>query len=259
VRTLAREASGRAGADPQAAASGTASVTASPSAARRGRDPWRVAFFGVLVLAILAGGAWALLGSSLLVVRNEYVSGNRLVSAAQVLAAAGIRHGTPLASVNTGAAVRRIDQISQVQSATVSRSWPDTIIITVRERTPVLAVAADGWFALIDPSGVTVRWSRHRPAGMPLLDSVAGQWRGSPSVRAAAAVLRHLPARLRAELTSIAAPAPQQITLRLRGGITVLWGAASQSGTKAAEVSVLLRTGARYYNVSDPSTAVSQG
>jgi cell division protein FtsQ len=222
-------------------------------------NPWRAAFFGVLILAILGVGAWALLGSSLLVVRHEQVTGNGAIPAAEILAAAAIRHGTPLASVNTAAAARRVERIDQVLSATVSRAWPDTIVISVRERTPVLAVAGRGQFALIDPSGVTVRWSRRRPAGMPLLTAAPSQLRGSRDVLAAATVLRDLPGRLREMVASIAAPSPQEVTLRLRGGITVVWGAASQAQAKAGEVLTLLRTGARYYDVSDPNTAVTQG
>ncbi len=226
---------------------------------KRGRYPWRAAFFGVLILAILGAGAWALLGSSVLVVRHEEVTGNGTIPAAEILAAAGIRHGTPLASVNTSAAAHRIEQIDQVLSATVSRAWPDTIVISVRERTAVLAVASGHEFALIDRSGVTVRWSLRRPAGMPLLDSPPARLRGSQDVLAAATVLRELPARLRAMVASIAAPSPQEVTLRLRGGITVAWGAATAAQAKAAEVLTLLRTGARYYDVSDPNTAVTQG
>jgi cell division protein FtsQ len=229
------------------------------SPARRRLDPWRVAFFGVLVLAVIGAGAWALFGSSLLVVRHEDVTGNGTIPASRVLAAAAIRRGTPLASVNTGAAARRVERIDQVLTATVSRSWPDTIVISVRERTPVLAVAGRGEFALIDPWGVTVRWSRHRPAAMPLLAPAPGRLRGSPDVLAAATVLRGLPARLRAMVNSIAAPTPQLVTLHLRRGITVVWGDASQAKAKAGEVLTLLRTGARYYDVSDPSTAVTQG
>ncbi len=56
----------------------------------RRSDPWRTAFFGVLVLAILAFAGWAVLGSSLLVVRHIEVRGNHLVSAAQVRHAAGV-------------------------------------------------------------------------------------------------------------------------------------------------------------------------
>jgi cell division protein FtsQ len=226
---------------------------------KRRRDPWRAAFFFALILAVLGAGAWALLGSSLLVVRHEEVTGNGTIPAAEILAAAAIRHGTPLASVNTAAAARRVERIDQVLSATVSRGWPDTIVIAVRQRTPVLAVAGHGEFALIDRSGVTVRWSRRRPAAMPLLAPVPGQLRGSQDVLAAATVLRELPARLREMVASIAAPSPQQVTLHLRGDITIAWGSASQAQVKAGEVLMLLRTRARYYDVSDPNTVVTQG
>ncbi len=226
---------------------------------KRGRDPWRAGFFCLLVLAILGAGAWALLGSSLLVVQHEEVTGNGTIPAAEIVAAAGIRHGTPLASVNTGAAARRVEQIDQVLSATVSRAWPDTIVISVRERTAVLAVASGREFALIDRSGVTVRWSQRRPAGMPLLEPAPARLRGSLDVLAAATVLRELPARLRKMVTAIAAPSPEGVTLHLRGGITVVWGAASGARAKAGEVLTLLRTGARYYDVSDPDTVVTQG
>jgi cell division protein FtsQ len=225
---------------------------------RRPRDPWRVAFFAVLGLAVLAGGAWALLDSSLLVVRHEVVTGNGSVPSAEILSAAGIRRGTPMAQVNAGAAAHRIEQINQVLSATVSRSWPGTIVISVRERTPVFAVRAGGRFGLVDAFGVTVRSVRHRPAGMPVLAPPSGQLRGSPAIRVAALVLRALPARLRAMVTSVAAPSGQDIRLHLRGGVTVVWGTSGQARAKAAEVAVLLRSGAHYLDVSDPASAVTQ-
>ncbi len=225
---------------------------------RRRRDPWRTAFFGVLALAILAGAAWALLGSSLLVVKHEDVSGNKLVSSPEVVAAAGIRPGTPLASVNTAAAARRIEQIAQVLTATVSRSWPSTVVIVVRERTPALAVASGGRFALIDGFGVTVRWSRYRPASMPLLRRPPAQLRGNAGIRAAVAVIGRLPSRLHKLVLSVSAPSPYAVTLALRGGITVAWGSAGQGTLKAEELSVLLRTSARYLDVSDPHMAVTQ-
>jgi cell division protein FtsQ len=225
--------------------------------ARARRDPWRTAFFGVLALAILGGAAWALLGSSLLVVKHEEVTGNRLVTAARVLAAAGIRPGTPIASVNTTAAAERVEQIAQVRTARVTRSFPDTVVITIHERTPALAVRGVGGYALIDGSGITVRWSARKPAGMPVFTQPPAQLRGDPGVRAAVAVLRRLPRHLRALVLAVSAPSPAAVTLALRGGVTVLWGSAGADALKAAEVSVLLRGHARYLDVSDPTTALT--
>jgi cell division protein FtsQ len=242
--------------DPARSRSGAGSGPKPAGRARR-RDPWRTAFFGALALAIAGGAAWALLGSSLLVVRHEEVTGNRLVTAGTVLEAAGIRPGTPLASVNTNAAAHRIEQIAQVRSARVTRSFPDTVLITVRERTPALAVAGSGGYALIDGSGVTIRWSARKPAGLPVLRQPPAQLRGNPGVRAAVAVLARLPQHLRKLVVAVTAPSPAAVTIALRNGVTVIWGSPVKDALKAAEVTVLLRTHARYLDVSDPATAVT--
>ena len=231
-----------------------------PRAAGRARaGPFRTVFFGLLVLAILAGGAWALLGSSLLVVRHVEVTGNRLVTAAQVRQAARIKTGAPLASVNTATAARRVEQLAPVLSATVRRSWPDAIVITVRERTPVLAVATAGGYQLIDSHGVTVRQATRKPASMLLMSSPPAVLRGSPAIKAAAVVVRQLPGDLRSRLASVSAASASSVTLHLAGGITVLWGGAGDPAQKLAELGMLLRRHARYYDISDPNTAVTAG
>jgi cell division protein FtsQ len=219
----------------------------------------RAALFGVIIAAILAGAAWALLGSSLLVVRHVVVSGNRQVPAQQVRAVARIRVGEPLARVNTGAAAQRVETIAAVLSATVSRSWPNTIVITVRERTPQLAVAAAGGYDLVDEHGVTVRWAAHKPSGMPALSAPPAELRGNGGVLAAGVVLRQLPPQLRARIVSVSAPSATAVTLHLTGDVTVVWGGVGHAAQKWAELELLFKTHARGYDVSDPSTAVTQG
>jgi cell division protein FtsQ len=229
-----------------------------PGQPRAGR--WRIAIIGVLVLAALAGACWVLLGSSLLVVRHVEVVGNRLVTAAQVRQAAKIKPGTPLATVNTAAAAASVEQLAPVLSAAVSRSWPDTIVITVRERTPVLAVAsAGGGYQLIDRYGVVVQSAARKPAGMPLLSPAPAVLRGSPAIWAAAIVVRQLPPGVRAALSWVSAPSATAVTLHLAGRVTVLWGGTGRAAQKAAELVILLRTHAHYYDISDPHTAVTRG
>jgi cell division protein FtsQ len=215
--------------------------------------------FCLLVSAILAGGAWALLGSSLLVVRHIEVTGNRLVTAAQVRQAARIKTGAPLATLNTGAAARRVERLAPVLSATVRRSWPDAIIITVHERTPVFAVAAAGRYQLVDSSGVAVRWVTRKPPSLPLLSSPPAVLRGSAAVHAAAVVFRQLTPALRKRVTSVSAASAGSVTLHLTRRVTVLWGSAGNPAQKLAELGMLLRRHARYYNISDPGSAVTAG
>jgi cell division protein FtsQ len=237
-----------------------------PGRRARGRSPWRRAFFGLAATALLVGIGWALLGSKLLVVRSVVVSGTHLVPVSEVRAAAAIPAGVPMIRVDTGAAASRVEAITQVQSAQVSKSWPDRIVITVRERTPVLAVAvppsasAAGGFSLIDPAGVVVRSARVKPAGMPVYGTSAapGALRGSPSVAAAVAVLHEVPAPIARSVTEVTASSPQNVTLGLRDRVTIVWGSTARPSAKAAELSALMRTGARYYDVSALGTAVTR-
>jgi cell division protein FtsQ len=187
------------------------------------------------------------------------VTGNRLVTAAQVRHAAGIAAGAPLTTLNTATAARRVERLAPVLSASVRRSWPDTIVITVRERTPVFAVAAAGGYQLIDSHGVTVRRAMRKPASMPLLSAAPAVLRGNRAVGAAAVVFGQLPPALRNRIASVSAASVSSVTLHMTGGITVLWGGAGDPAQKLAELDMLLRRHARYYDISDPSTAVTAG
>ncbi|HEY5359100.1 MAG TPA: FtsQ-type POTRA domain-containing protein [Streptosporangiaceae bacterium] len=235
-----------------------------PGGGRRGRragDRWRAAFLVALALAIVAGAAWALLGSSLLVVRHVQVAGSGSLPAAEVRAAAGIPLGTPLARLNAAAATQRVEQIAWVLSARVTRSWPDTVVISVRRRTPALAVASGGVFDLVDVNGVVMATVTRRPAALPLLQSALApaQLRGSAAVRAAGLVLGDLPGSIRNRVTSVTAADAGSVTLHLRGRITVLWGGPANSAAKARELRALMRTGARSYDLSSPGVAVTGG
>jgi len=237
---------------------------------RTRRSPWRAAFFGVIAVGLLVGVSYTFLGPKVLVVRSVVVSGTHLVPASQVRAAAGIPFGEPLLRVNTAAAARRVEAITQVRSAQVSKSWPDRILITVQERTPVLAVArpgaagstsaAGGGYDLIDASGVIVRTAQAKPLGMavfwPSVPVTALQ--GSPSVAAAATVLREVPTWIGQSVVVVSASSPQNVTLGLSDGITIVWGSTARATAKAAEMSALRRTHAHYFDVSSPETAVTR-
>ncbi|MGH3304925.1 MAG: cell division protein FtsQ/DivIB [Streptosporangiaceae bacterium] len=224
---------------------------------RRGHERGRLLFAAGLALVILAVAGWALLGPTLLVVRHVRVTGaSPQVPAAAVREAAGIALGTPLARLDTAAATRRVERLQTVLSARVSRAFPDTVVIAVVPRVPALAVPAGSGYALVDSSGVTVSFAAAVPAGIPVLTSPPLMLRGSPAVRAAALVTQGLPAQLRGLVRAVSATGVS-VTLQLAGGVTVVWGGPGQGPQKAAELSALLGTHARYYDVSDPATAVT--
>ena len=251
--------------------SGSALRTARPGTgrgtgrARPARVSWRAVFFALVAVAIVATLGWALLGSKLLIVRSVQVTGTGpLVSRAEVLRAARIQPGLPLIRVNAAAVAARVERIQQVQSATVSRSWPSTVTIAVLPRTPVFAVASAGGYALVDAFGVTVRQSVTRPPALPLLTvgapgaPPAGSLRGSQAVRAAARVLAELPPPVAHQVRLVLAASASAVSVRLTDGIVVVWGSPRRGAQKARELLLLMPTHARYYDVSAPGTAVTR-
>jgi len=240
---------------------------AAPDAAGRGSGPrrhradrWRAAFFLLAAAAILAGAAWALLGSKFLVVRSVRVISPAGISRAEVIADAGVRPGTPLIRIDPAAVARRVERITLVQSAQVRRAWPDEIVISVQERTPVFAVPSGAGYQLMDRFGVGL-WFVRRPHGRPVFDRPAAAdlaaLRGSPAVQAAATVLSELPPRLARSVRDVTAPSADAVTLRLRSGVMIVWGGTGEPAAKSRELAILMRGHARYYDVSDPRTAVT--
>jgi cell division protein FtsQ len=232
---------------------------------RRARNRWRTAFFVLAGIAIVVGAGWALLGNRLLVVRSVSVTGTRLLTQAQVIDAADVPDGTPLLSVDAGAVTRRVEAVREVASATVSKDWPDHLVIAVTERVPVVAVKmADGGYDQVDPDGVIVSYTKTKPAALPrLVTSLPGSaLRGSPAVSTAAAVLAELQPWLAKQVTEVkpttVAAGTAQVTLGLRDGKTVEWGGTGGAAEKNRELFVLLPGGASDIDVSTPGTAVTR-
>jgi cell division protein FtsQ len=235
------------------------------SAGRRRSDRWKVAFIGLAAAGLIGGVAWVLLGSSFLVVRTVRTTGSQ-VPRSTVLGAAEIKLGTPLARIDTDAIARRVERITQVQSARVTLSWPDSVVIWTRRRAAVFTVRAGHGYALVDSYGVVLGRTAARPAGLIALRPASGQaawaWqsrqlRREPAVLAAGAIVRGLPAWLRGRVTAIQADGPADVTLILHHGVRVQWGSQGNTSAKAKEMAILLRTNATYYDVSDPATAVT--
>ncbi|WP_329520145.1 cell division protein FtsQ/DivIB [Spirillospora sp. NBC_01491] len=232
-----------------------------PSAGRRARDRWKVVFVTLLVVAVLGTVTWVLLGSRLLVVREVEVSGTRLASRDQVVAAAGIRLGLPMARLDTDEIRGRVERLREVESAEVERHWPATVRIVVRDRVPLVMVERGGRYHRLDRHGVTVADGTARPAGLPVL-TVTSPGPSDPATLAALRVLTDLPGRLHRRLSEVEASSPESVTLRLSGDLTVVWGPAERSAEKIRLLDALQRTAAgraaRTIDVSSPEVVTTQ-
>jgi cell division protein FtsQ len=196
--------------------------------------------------------AWVLLGSSWLVVDKVVVAGESRLTSAQVLAAADVRLGTPLARVDIGAVAARVRRLGPVASVSVTRSWPGTLRVTVVEREPVVAVGRGRSWTLLDGTGEKLGTATGVPAGLATLD-VVGAGPADPRTQAALDVLQGLPPALRRLVVVVRAPSVEQVGFVLRDGRSVLWGSASDGASKAAALTALLRMPGRAFDVSSPT------
>ncbi|OLT25401.1 cell division protein FtsQ [Actinomadura sp. CNU-125] len=200
-------------------------------------------FVALLVLGVLGAVTWVLLGSRLLVVRHVEVTGTELAPRDRITAAAGVDLGVPMARLDTGEIRARVERLREVESADVERHWPGTVRIVVDERVPVAMFEHGGRYHRIDGHGVVVADGTTRPSGLPVL-SVGAPGPSDAATLAALEVLTVLPDSLRGLVTEVEAPAPAAVTLYLKDGRTIVWGAAERAEEKVRLLEALQRTAA---------------
>jgi cell division protein FtsQ len=191
-------------------------------------------------LLVLVAVLWLLLAGPVLGVRTVQVDGVSILPAQQVREAAGIESGIPLLRVDVAAAEARIAQLPQVSSVTVTRGWPNTVVITVVERVPIAIVGKPGQRSLVDADGVLFDTVTGTPPDGVVPLEVAEPGPEDPATMAALAAVDALPAGVRRDVAGAAAPSPEDISLTLTDGTTVLWGGPEESDRKGAALTALI-------------------
>lgn len=212
---------------------------------------WRPWLILSAVLAALGAFGWIVLFSSWLGVDTVQVEGVMTTPDDEVMRAAQITAGTPLARVDVGALEERVEAIPTVAAATVTRSWPHTLVIEVTDRRPVAAVFRDDSWRLMDATGVIYVATPERDPALPIVEID-----GAPppqTLAEVAAALGALPDDVLAATRRVRAASMDSITLLLNHGRRVVWGSAALSHQKATVLSALLDTRARTIDVSIPS------
>jgi hypothetical protein len=191
---------------------------------------------------------------------------------------AGMAGRPPMIDVDAGRIEQRLDAQPWLGSARVEVRWPDTVSVSVVERTPLAALARPGGsgVALVDPTGRVLADVTAPPVGLPLIEGLGappapGSWllgtagpRGPvgstgadlaaaadapdvPSGAAAAlALVAALPAFLRADVLSVQAGPGTALQLVVAppqaatGTVRVIVGDGSALAAKVAALVTIL-------------------
>ncbi|MET9376410.1 cell division protein FtsQ/DivIB [Streptomyces sp. NPDC003035] len=222
----------------------------------------RVLLIALAVLALVAGGVWALYGSSWLRVERVSTSGTQVLTPREVEAAAAVPIGSPLVSVDTDAIeARLLRKLPRIDTVEVVRSWPHGISLKVAERKPVLLVEKGGKFTEVDSGGTRFATVDKAPRGVPKLVLDAAS---SPSLRRfdadrllleAVGVTSELPEKIARDTRVVKVTSYDSITLELGDGRTVLWGSGEDGAVKARVLAALMKATpkAGHFDVSAPT------
>jgi cell division protein FtsQ len=216
-------------------------------ARRQGRRRLRllVAGLGVVCLAV---AAVVVMHSPVMAVRHLRLAGARHVDRVQVVKALGLQGTTPLADIDPAQAERALEALPWVKRATVTRSWPSTLEVSLVERRAAAQVAAaGGGWAEVDATGRVlqraagawpglVKLSGVRRAGAPGSQLEAA----SPGLRVAAVLPRALPGSMGAHVKAIRQLSGKQLQLVLRPAGVVELGPPTQLADKLDSVAAIL-------------------
>lgn len=204
----------------------------------------------VLLVVLFVGLGLLLYFTPIMAARNIVVTGVGAVSQEEVIAAAGVRQGTPLLQVNTDDVAERVATIRRVATARVQREYPSTLRITIVERMPVVVKDYPDGPHMFDKDGVDFAVGPP-PPNLPYLDA-DNPGPSDPSTRAALEVMTALRPEVAGQVARVSAPSVASITLTLVDGREVVWGTTDRTEEKAQKLAALLTQPGHTYDVSSP-------
>lgn len=111
-------------------------------------------FIGLLLVLVMLITGVLFIKSSYFTVGSVIVEGNKYVSVEDVYRITDIPDAINIFSLNTATIKTRLMQDLRIAETTVSRQFPGTIVITIKERKPTAYVASNYGFVEVDKQGV---------------------------------------------------------------------------------------------------------
>lgn len=224
---------------------------------RSGRwQRWRR--YGYLLLSLIAAGllVWLVWFSTALGVRHVDIEGTETIKPHEVAVRAAIAHGRPLARVDTTAAEARVAVLDRVESVTVRRDWPNTIVVAIKERHAVAWIRSGGSIRGLDRFGIDFRDYVKAPKGLLEVRVNAGTSAQRQAALVESATVLSTIARadkeLYAAIDHVNAGSKDSVELVLSKDRVVRWGSAAHGAKKLAVLRPLLKIAAHTYDVSAP-------
>jgi cell division protein FtsQ len=216
--------------------------SATPKKKRKSKGPWLV--WLLVILAVVAW--WSLYQSKWFIAQEVTITGNSRLSVEQISAVAAVPIGNSLMSINPEVISEQIQALPEIKIATVERGWPDAILITVTERTPIAVAATVSGYKLIDADGLNAGVVAAPPGGLLVIAAEPD----SQAMTNAIQVLTATPAEWK--ITGLSAPTQDSVMATLGNGVVITFGSGERASDKVEVAQALMEKGYTVINVSAP-------
>ncbi len=226
----------------------------------------RIVIAVAAVLLVIFGSIFVY-RSDLFHVNNVQINGVSHLTSQEITEIAAVPADSTLLRLDAAGIKQRLEDNAWVQSATIHRSLPDTIVIDVTERTPGAVVRINDkqtWVISTDCSWLSAATEDDWNNNMRIIDvssSIAQPVSGSEctdgGIKNALAILDGISDDLKDQIQSISAESSIKTSLNLKNGITVAFGDSSNIQLKEAAINELLSQYAgkiSYINVRVPAS-----
>jgi cell division protein FtsQ len=197
-----------------------------------------------VVLAI--GVALIVLASPLVAVRTVQVEGAKYADAALVRSVSDSLKGKSVLTVDTKTASERLESDPWIKSARVTTSLPSRVLIQINERIPVAwFLGVDNRARVIDEDGLVLSVVEGRPTQYMWIEGTGPNLTAGASsaaaYRAAGQLAMSLPSELAPMVKNLGVAGTEEITMTLKTGTVINFGAPVDMRNKLVNVVVLLR------------------
>lgn len=212
------------------------SIHRGEQARRRKLRPW--AILGAVIVTIATGGV-TLSYTSIFGAQVVEVLGEEHLGPRQVLRAAGIGIGSNVVHLDESATEARLEMHPWILEASVETSIPQSIRISVTERSPLLVAELDGALSLVAGDG-TVLGRAPWPPVFPEVTAADGAETSRHVVELAGAVVRPMSPGLRARVGSVVVSPDGSIILSIDRHVEVRYGTTHSAPAKARALRAIL-------------------
>ena len=199
-----------------------------------------------LGVVLTVGIALVVLASPIVAVRTVIVEGAKYADAALVRSVSDSLKGKSVLTVDTKTAVERLESDPWIKSARITTSLPSRAVIQINERIPVAwFLGVDNRARVIDEDGLVLSVVEGRPTKYMWIEGTGPNLTAGASsaaaYRAAGQLAMSLPSELAPMVKHLGVAGTEEITMTLKTGTVVNFGAPVDMRNKLVNVVVLLR------------------